>query len=132
MNGSPPGFPRLSSWWLRHCVSAPLHLDQNGVAVVGHIPRAIPHLAIPSVSLHDIGLMATGAFGVALVVFAESYSISARFAATHGYEVDADHELLAMGVANLGAGLFQGFAVQAAPPGRRRPTGPEARPHWPR
>ncbi len=95
-------------------ISAVLHLDQHGVAVVGHIPRAIPHPAIPSVSFHDIGLMATGAFGVALVVFAESYSISARFAATHGYEVNADHELLAMGVANLGAGLFQGFAVSGS------------------
>jgi SulP family sulfate permease len=95
-------------------VSAALHLDQHGVAVVGTIPRAIPHPAIPSVSLHDIGLMATGAFGVALVVFAESYSIAARFAATHGYEVDADHELLAMGAANLLAGLFQGFAVSGS------------------
>jgi SulP family sulfate permease len=86
----------------------------HGVEVVGTIPRAIPHPAIPSVSLHDIGLMASGAFGVALVVFAESYSISARFAATHGYEVDADHELFAMGAANLLAGLFQGFAVSGS------------------
>jgi sulfate permease, SulP family len=95
-------------------VSAALHFDQHGVATVGTIPRAIPHPAFPHVSLHDVGLMATGAFGVALVVFAESYSISARFAATHGYEVDADHELLALGVANLAAGIFQGFAVSGS------------------
>jgi sulfate permease, SulP family len=65
-------------------VSAAADLQSHGVAVVGSIPRAIPQPAIPSVSAHDIGAMAAGAFGVALVVFAESFSISARFAATHG------------------------------------------------
>ena len=35
-------------------------------------------------------------------------------AAKHHYEVDADQELIALGVANLGAGLLQGFAVDAS------------------
>ena len=95
-------------------VSAAADLSSHGVAVVGTIPRAIPQPAIPAVTAHDVALMAGGAFGVALVVFAESFSISARFAATHGYDVDANHELAAMGMANLGAGLFQGFAVSGS------------------
>ncbi len=37
-----------------------------------------------------------------------------QLAARHHYEVDADQELIALGVANLGAGLFQGFAVDAS------------------
>jgi SulP family sulfate permease len=47
-------------------------------------------------------------------VFAESFSISSRFAHQHGYEVDADQEMVAMGAANASAGLFQGFAVSGS------------------
>ena len=37
-----------------------------------------------------------------------------QLASKHGYEVDADQELIALGVSNLGAGLLQGFAVDAS------------------
>ena len=47
-------------------------------------------------------------------MFAESFSISSRFAHQHGYEVDADQEMVAMGAANASAGLFQGFAVSGS------------------
>jgi MFS superfamily sulfate permease-like transporter len=47
-------------------------------------------------------------------VFAESFSISSRFARKHGYEVDADQELIGMGAANAAAGLFRGFAVSGS------------------
>jgi SulP family sulfate permease len=47
-------------------------------------------------------------------VFAESFSISSRFARQHGYEVDADQELVGMGAANAAAGLFRGFAVSGS------------------
>jgi MFS superfamily sulfate permease-like transporter len=55
-----------------------------------------------------------GGFGLTLIVFAESFSISSRFARQHGYEVDADQEMIGMGAANAAAGLFQGFAVSGS------------------
>ncbi len=95
-------------------LAALLNLSEHGVAIVGTIPSAVPVPAIPDVAWSDLLAMLGGAFGLALVVFAESYSISARFAAKHGYDVDANQELVAMGAANATAGLFKGFAVSGS------------------
>ena len=54
------------------------------------------------------------AAALALIAFAESIAGARAFAAKHGYEVNADQELVALGVANLGAGLLQGFSVDAS------------------
>jgi MFS superfamily sulfate permease-like transporter len=37
-----------------------------------------------------------------------------QFAKQHGYEVDANRELAAIGAANMGVGLFQGFPIGAS------------------
>jgi SulP family sulfate permease len=95
-------------------LSALLDLDQHGVEIVGHIPSAVPALAIPEVSQHEVAGLLGGGFGLSLIVFAESFSISSRFARQHGYEVDADQEMVAMGAANATAGLVQGFAVSGS------------------
>jgi MFS superfamily sulfate permease-like transporter len=54
------------------------------------------------------------AFALALICFAESVAGARAIAAKHHYEVDADQELIALGVANLGTGLLQGFTVDAS------------------
>jgi MFS superfamily sulfate permease-like transporter len=69
-------------------ISAWLDLDQHGVEIVGNIPSAVPSLALPEVSRHEIAGLLGGGFGLALIVFAESFSISSRFARQHGYELD--------------------------------------------
>jgi MFS superfamily sulfate permease-like transporter len=46
-----------------------------------------------------------------LVNFAEAYGPARSFAAKHHHEVNADQELVGLGAANLGAGLFQGFSI---------------------
>ncbi|MFP2910462.1 SulP family inorganic anion transporter, partial [Pyxidicoccus sp. 3LFB2] len=52
-----------------------------------------------------------GACGIALVAFAEAIGPARMLAARHRYEVDANRELVGLGAANLGAGLFQGFSI---------------------
>jgi sulfate permease, SulP family len=95
-------------------LSALLDLDQHGVEIVGEIPPALPTPAVPDLSGHEVAQLLGGGFGLALIVFAESFSIASRFARQHAYEVDADQEMLAMGAANATAGLFQGFAVSGS------------------
>jgi sulfate permease, SulP family len=95
-------------------VSYLFHLEDHGVDVVGKIPSAVPSVHLPDVSWHQVAQLAGGGFGLALVVFAESYSISSRFARQHGYEVDADQEMISMGAANAAVGLFRGFAVSGS------------------
>jgi high affinity sulfate transporter 1 len=89
-------------------------LQDHGVAVVGAIPDGLPSLVVPSFSLGDVTDLLPDAFALALIAFAESVAGARALAAKRRYEVDADQELIGLGVSNLGAGLFQGFAVDAS------------------
>ncbi len=89
-------------------------LQDHGVAVVGSLPDGLPSFTVPGFSLDDVRELLPDAFALALIAFAESIAGARQLAAAHHYEVDADQELIALGVANVGAGLFQGFAVDAS------------------
>jgi sulfate permease, SulP family len=91
-----------------------LHLQDHGVAVVGALPDGLPGLTWPSFGLDDVRELLPDAFALAIIAFAESIAAARQLATRHKYEVDADQELVALGVANLGAGLFQGFVVDAS------------------
>jgi high affinity sulfate transporter 1 len=96
-------------------VSAAAKLDAHGVEIVGKIPRAIPTPAWPDLPWHDWATLAGGAVGLALVVFAESFSISSGFARDSGDAApDASREMIAMGASNAAVGLFRGFAVSGS------------------
>jgi MFS superfamily sulfate permease-like transporter len=66
---------------------------------------------LPGLSLDQWLLLLPAAFGIALVDFAEAYGPARSFAAKHRYEIAADQELVGLGAANFGAGLFQGFPI---------------------
>jgi len=89
-------------------------LEAHGVQIVGEIPDGLPHLTFPSFGLGDMTDLLPDAVALALIAFAESIAGARAFAAKHDYEVDANQELVALGVSNLGAGLLQGFAVDAS------------------
>ena len=86
-------------------------LEARGVEIVGEIPAG---LAPPQVAGGWTGKLvaaAAGAFGLALVNFAEAIGPSRSFASIHKYKIDPNQELVGLGAANFGAGLFQGFPI---------------------
>ena len=89
-------------------VSALLNLDEHGVDVVGDIPDALPDLAVPDVNADDIVKLITPAFGV-LIMSAEAVGVARQLAVKHGYRVDANRDLMALGAGNLVAGFSSGF-----------------------
>ncbi len=91
--------------------STALDLQARGVEVVGPVPRGLPTPGLPSVAAGDLPALLGGGATLALVGLAEGLSAARLFAARGGYRVDADQELLASGVANLGSGLFGGIGV---------------------
>jgi high affinity sulfate transporter 1 len=95
-------------------VVAIFDLPDHGVAIVGAMPDGLPSLTFPSFRLGDVTGLLPDAFALALICFAESVAGARALAARRHYEVDADQELIALGVANLGAGLLQGFTVDAS------------------
>jgi len=88
-----------------------LHLDERGVALLGEVPRGLPLPALPLVSRADINTLLPLAMACFVLAAVETTAIGRMFAAKHGYRLDATQEFLAIGSANLAAGLGSGFPV---------------------
>lgn len=95
-------------------VSAALRLEQYGVNIVGTIPAGLPPVGLPGAPLIAYIRLLPGAVAVALVGFAESVSAARSYASKFGYEVDANQEMVGIGVANVGAGFSGGFVVDGS------------------
>ncbi|NEP17768.1 MAG: STAS domain-containing protein, partial [Leptolyngbya sp. SIO4C1] len=90
------------------------NLDAKGVAVVGEIPAGLPQLAPPQLSLDALPTLFASAVGVAIVGYSDNVLTARIFAARNQYKIDANQELLALGAANLGNGLMQGFPISSS------------------
>ncbi len=86
-----------------------LNLEAQGVDVVGSIQTGLPPLTLPTLSLKQLKVLIPGALAIALVGYAESIAVAKTSAEVTGEEIDANQELVALGVANLGAGFSSGF-----------------------
>jgi MFS superfamily sulfate permease-like transporter len=94
-------------------LSAVIDLRAWHVALVGPIALAPLHLAWPSLSPENWTGVVEIALPLFLILFAESWSSIRGLALPHGDKVSTNRELLALGCANLGAGLLQGMPVGA-------------------
>ncbi|MCL1587984.1 MAG: SulP family inorganic anion transporter [Actinomycetia bacterium] len=95
--------------------SVAFSFDEMGIHVVGDIPAQLPNLSIPEWPGWDImSDIVVGALAVVIVAFAESFAAAKNYASEFGYKVDADQEMIALGAANLGAGLSGGFVVDGS------------------
>lgn len=95
-------------------VVAALGLDEDGVLLVGSIPSGLPVPGIPTVDGSAILAMLPAALGVAFVGYTDNVLTSRAFPGETREPVDAKRELLALGGANLGAGLMHGFPVSSS------------------
>jgi sulfate permease, SulP family len=88
-------------------------LERQGLAVVGTIPAGLPQFNLPNFPTQLPALLSS-ALGIAIVGYSDNVLTGRSFAVRHHYNVDANQELLALGLANLGAGLMQGFPVSSS------------------
>jgi high affinity sulfate transporter 1 len=89
-------------------------LAAHGVSLVGVLPKGFPPLTLPHIGLSDVGPLFAGALGIVLVSLADTISTASAFAARTGQEINGNGEMIGIGVANLAAGLFQGFPVSTS------------------
>ncbi len=90
-----------------------LDLGAMGVAEVGGFERPSFKLAVPMLPLKEWLRIAELAFGLVVLVFAESWGSVRSLALAHGDTVDANRELMVLGACNVGAALVQGMPVGA-------------------
>jgi high affinity sulfate transporter 1 len=91
-----------------------LDLSSRGVAVLGDVPTGIPIPHLPGVGLGDLAVLTAGAAGIGFLALGESIGAARAFSSRHGYQIDPDQELIAIGASNVSAGLFGGFTVDAS------------------
>ncbi len=91
-------------------------LGSHGVALVGHVPSGLPSPALPASSVFTAHPAAIGIAATALLLigFSQTAGDARAFAARHRYRIDVNQESIAQGMANVGAGAFQGMPVSTS------------------
>lgn len=89
------------------------HLGQYGVALVGTVHLELNQPEIPMLNHGQWLRLGELAVAILLILYAESYSSIRYFALKQGDTTQPNRDLLALGVANLASGLFQGMPVGA-------------------
>ncbi|NXH96086.1 S26A6 protein, partial [Pachycephala philippinensis] len=86
--------------------------EKFGISVVGNIPSGLKPPVAPNVSY--FGQVVGNAFAIAVVGYAICISLGKIFALKHGYKVDSNQELIALGLCNFLGGFFQCFAISCS------------------
>jgi sulfate permease, SulP family len=87
------------------------HLDRYGINTVGSFPSGLPKFSVPELTWRDIETLFPAAAGIALLTYTEGILLARAFAAKNSYEVNPNQELTALGLSDVFASFFQGFAV---------------------
>lgn len=86
-------------------------LADKGVKTVGTIPAGLPHFGWPVVQWNEVDDLFALALACFLLSYVESISVVRTFSRSRRYPINADQELLALGAANLAAGIAQGYPL---------------------
>ncbi len=88
--------------------------SRAGVSVLGPLPQGLPVPSLPLIGVDDVTAVLTGGLAVALVSFADTSVLSRAYAARTRTQVDPNQEMVGLGIANLAAGLVQGFPISSS------------------
>ena len=88
--------------------------NEFGIKIVGQVTAGLPRLAMPLVSVSDLTALLPGAASMALLAFSDAVLTGRSFASKHGYPIDANRELIALGAANIGTAAVGAFPVAAS------------------
>jgi high affinity sulfate transporter 1 len=90
-------------------------LVSHGVAILGQVPSGLPSFGIPDVTWGDIPQYFGIVGAMFLVILAQSAATSRAYAAKYEELFDEDLDLVALGLANMSAGLSGAFVVNGSP-----------------
>lgn len=94
-----------------------MNLQALGVQVVGAIPSGLPSIGLPQVewSVDLIEKLTPPAFAMFVVILAQSAATSRAYAVRYNERFSENTDIVALGLANLGAGLSGTFVVNGSP-----------------
>ncbi len=96
-------------------VSAWFDLANNAhLSTLGQLPQGLPDWQFPAVSWQDVRQLLPGAIIISLLSFTDTSVLSRALAQRGGYRVSQSQEMVALGLANISSGLFQGFSISSS------------------
>ena len=96
-------------------VSRAADLARRGVAVLGPVPRGLPHLQLPALGWHDAAGLLGSAASMFVVILAQSAATSRAYAAKYEEAFSEDTDLVGLGAANVAAAFSGTFVVNGSP-----------------
>lgn len=88
--------------------------DDQAIKTVGVIPTGLPNFHFPTWDTELILQLLPSAFMIAMISFVESLAIAQATALQKRDDLDSNQELIALGFANIAAGINSGFAVSGS------------------
>lgn len=86
------------------------HLDQYGVKIVGDIPKGLPAFKMPVFDKEIMLKLFPMALTLSFIAFLEAISVAKAVEAKHSnYKVNANQELIALGMSNFIGSFFQTY-----------------------
>ncbi len=90
-------------------------LQEQGVQVLGALPRSLPPLAgLPILDFDLIWKLTPGALAIAAIGLVEAMSIGRAVAAQTDQRLDSNQEFVGQGLANIVAGFFSGYTASGS------------------
>jgi SulP family sulfate permease len=87
-------------------------VELSGVKIVGNVPAGFPSFQLPTFTMDQVMALLPTALTIALVGFMEAFAVAKATQAKHkNYKLDANQELIGIGMANLTGSFFQSFPV---------------------
>lgn len=95
-------------------VSWAFKVEHYGVELVGEVAGGLPSLQLPKVSYAETRSLFGDALAISLVSFCSAMLTARSFAARNHYRIYPNQDMIAIGLANVSAGLSGGFAISGA------------------
>ncbi|XP_032825730.1 prestin-like isoform X2 [Petromyzon marinus] len=86
--------------------------EKHAVDIIGDIPTGLKPPVVPSFTL--FGKVVVDAITLAIVGFSIAISMGKTFALKHGYNIDSNQELVAIGLSNIFGSIFHSFTISCA------------------
>jgi sulfate permease, SulP family len=90
-------------------IAGSLHLDKQGVKIVGDIPAKLPSFDWPELDWNRVHQLATNSMAIALLGLLEAISMAKAIAAQTRQKLDINQQCMSEGVANIVGSMFHCF-----------------------
>lgn len=89
-------------------------LNLDGVAVIGRVQGGLPAPAMPPFDFETMSQLMGPAIVIAMVSFAETYSVGKSIAGETRQKLDVNQEFIGQGIANLAGSFFQCYPTSGS------------------